>query len=534
MRIKLFSTKLRLAAVASALLLAIAVSATAVASTLDSPVQVTPGPAAQAPSAGVATPADSAHKNEPLVSAFEQLTQDYSWTLSKTIQPTWIPAGHDWEQEGFKYYDGRFYISANDYTAGDGHLIILDSNGNLIKDISYVDGLRNHSGGLSVYGDYAYIPLAVDDPASTADILQINVKTYQVKTLFTVNYDHVGGVIYDPANHLIVGQDWDSRIFYEWTLTGKLVAKWNNPTDYVGYQDCQYVAYQKMLCSGATEGNTTTGGFDLIDLSDPDHAILNGVPNVHAGNANEILDTPITGGNVLTDYDASGGPIQEYTTTVWNPGAPELSVPEGTPALDDQVDPVWDNSPVLNIVGTDSTLDPNGAQSPISAQIRLLWDDNYLYYLAQVTDPTPNCAVTSNGEPDNDGLGLDDDSIDVWINWTDSTASTYYLTSGPVASGYDIVSCGIVSTSYPSQYFGIGDPSTVKVATASTSTGYIIEAAIPWPAGVKPQPRIGIDFSVNDVSTPGGTRSSFIAWNTDTEYWAVSAGLPGVALVKSS
>lgn len=53
----------------------------------------------------------------------------------------------------------------------------------------------------------------------------------------------------------------------------------------MGYQECQYVVHNKMLRSGATEGATTIGGFDLIDLGDPEHAILNGVPNVHAGNA---------------------------------------------------------------------------------------------------------------------------------------------------------------------------------------------------------------------------------------------------------
>jgi hypothetical protein len=116
----------------------------------------------------------------------------------------------------------------------------------------------------------------------------------------------------------IVGQDWDSRTFYEWTPTGQIVAKWNNPTDYVGYQDCQYVIYNKLICSGATEGATTIGGFDLIDLSDPEHAILNGVPSKYGGNAAEILATPAAGGTQLTMYSAASGPINELTTVIPN------------------------------------------------------------------------------------------------------------------------------------------------------------------------------------------------------------------------
>lgn len=316
-------TRKRTAGAAVALLLIAGAATAAAADTVLQPAppqQIVPKPAAPAPPAPklLAGPRD-----ERLVSAYEQVTQATRgqanptiWSLAKTIPDTWTPAGVDYEQEGFKFYRGRFYISVYDHTDNDGHLLILDDNGNLIKDIAFVDGDRTHAGGFSVYGNYAYVPLAVDAPHSSADILRINVKTFQIATLFTFN-DHVGGVIYDPANHLLVGQDWDSRTFYEWKLSGRLVDEWSNPTDYVGYQDCQYVVYNKMLCSGAPEGATKIGGFDLIDLGNREHPILNGVPNPAGGNANEILATPqADGSTLLTDYDAGGGPILELTATV--------------------------------------------------------------------------------------------------------------------------------------------------------------------------------------------------------------------------
>jgi hypothetical protein len=40
------------------------------------------------------------------------------------------------------------------------------------------------------------------------------------------------------------------------------------------------------------------------------------VPNPRGGNANEILATPVANGTELTDYDASGGPINELTTVI--------------------------------------------------------------------------------------------------------------------------------------------------------------------------------------------------------------------------
>ena len=84
-------------------------------------------------------------------------------------------------------------------------------------------------------------------------------------------------------------------------------------------QDCQYVVYNKLLCSGATLGATTIGGFDLLDVSDLEHAMLNGVPNVHGGTAAEILATPVTGGTQLTlDNTGSANPLTEYTTVIPN------------------------------------------------------------------------------------------------------------------------------------------------------------------------------------------------------------------------
>ena len=260
------------------------------------------------------------HRDEPLVAAYEKVSQNTTWTLTKTIPSSWIPDGIVYEQEGLKVYQGRIYITVFDHTDNNGHLVVLDQQtGKLIKDINFVDGDRTHAGGLSVNGDYAYVPLAVDSPNSSADILRINIHTFQVENLFTVDYDHVGGVTYMPSTHHIIGQSWDSRTFYEWTLSGKIVKKWNNPSDYVGYQDCQYVVYNKLLCSGATLGATTIGGFDLLDMSDPEHAILNGVPNVHGGNAAEILASPVAGGTQLTMYNTgSANALTEYTTVIPN------------------------------------------------------------------------------------------------------------------------------------------------------------------------------------------------------------------------
>lgn len=307
------SVKLAVAAAASSALLLVAGLATnAVASPGHTPATGQP-----------VQPVQGAHQDEPLVPAFEQVSRSTSWTLSKTVPLSWEKNGM--ELEAMEVHGDRVYIAEFDHNNRNGHLLVLDQSGNLLKDVAMVDGDRIHAGGLSIYGNYVYVPLAENHPHSSADIMRIDLTTYQVTNLFTVPDDHVGGLIYNPVTKTIVGQDWGSREFYEWTLGGKLLAKWANPQGYIDYQDCQYVVYDKMLCSGVAglAGGFRLGGFDLIDLSHGQHTILNEIPIDMAtpdgqsltGNATDMLTTKVSGGTQVTMYVATGA-IYEYTTTV--------------------------------------------------------------------------------------------------------------------------------------------------------------------------------------------------------------------------
>jgi hypothetical protein len=184
---------------------------------------------------------------------------------------------------------------------------------------------------------------------------------------------------------------------------------------------------------------------------------------------------------------------------------------------------------------------------PVSADVRLMWDDNYLYVLAEVSDSTPVAPVTSTGEPGNAGIGLYDDSIDVYINWTNSASASYTPTNGgPAGSHYNFTRNDVVGTNYPDatgtglicpagdacSLGGIGDPSTVKHDAVSTSTGYTIEGAIPWPAGVTPRAgaAIGIATSIQDFTVPGGPRTDYVNSESTTQFWITPVGLPFVVL----
>jgi uncharacterized protein DUF6454 len=94
--------------------------------------------------------------------------------------------------------------------------------------------------------------------------------------LFTVA-DHIGGIVYDPTSGRLVGNNWGSRTFYEWTRSGRPAGSWRNPENLIDFQDCQYVPSAKMVCGGITGlpqtpaagGAAATyelGGVALIDL----------------------------------------------------------------------------------------------------------------------------------------------------------------------------------------------------------------------------------------------------------------------------
>ena len=99
--------------------------------------------------------------------------------------------------------------------------------------------------------------------------------------------DHIGGIVLDEASGHLVGSNWGSRRFYEWTARGRPVDVWDNASHFVDYQDCQYVASAKMLCGGVTNlpqtpaagGSGATyelGGLGLIDIRS--HAVVHEVP----------------------------------------------------------------------------------------------------------------------------------------------------------------------------------------------------------------------------------------------------------------
>ena len=199
---------------------------------------------------------------------------------------------------------------------GIGHLFVMDRQGHLEKDITLGEGDMYHPGGISYDGTNVWVPVAQYRPSSSAIIYRVDAETLGVAKQFEVN-DHIGGIVLDQTSGHLVGNTWGSRHFYEWTLQGKQVHDWDNPSFFTDYQDCQYVPSAKMICGGitnlpqtSTAGGTSAtyelGGLTMIDLRS--HHILREAPFQKWSTAGHVMTrNPVklsASGNQLTLWAA--------------------------------------------------------------------------------------------------------------------------------------------------------------------------------------------------------------------------------------
>jgi hypothetical protein len=166
---------------------------------------------------------------------------------------------------------------------GTGHLFKIDRNGHLIGDLKLGDGSIYHPGGIDFDGRHIWVPVAEYRPNSRAVIYRVDPETMKAEEVFRFA-DHIGAIVHDTDDRVLVGVSWGSRRFYRWPLgrdgrvsnaAGRRQQPTLNPSHYVDYQDCKYVGARRMLCTGVTEMRQRPeaapfrlGGMDLVSLVD--------------------------------------------------------------------------------------------------------------------------------------------------------------------------------------------------------------------------------------------------------------------------
>lgn len=167
--------------------------------------------------------------------------------------------------------------------------------------------------------------------------------------------------------------------------------------------------------------------------------------------------------------------------------------PKGTPEIDAEVDEVWKTAPWTSVdkvwdgsVDTDSKL-----------RIKLVWDETYLYFLADVYD------TAENKRNDIVEIYLDQKNDKTAIYGDDDTHTRFYVKGGVVQGDAKLA----------------GTNAQLDAPSAAKSLGndkFIVEGAIKWPAG---KPAIGDEMGLEFMYNDGTLYQAFMEayrWNVDT------------------
>ncbi|SFC74402.1 endo-1,4-beta-xylanase [Alkalibacterium subtropicum] len=162
----------------------------------------------------------------------------------------------------------------------------------------------------------------------------------------------------------------------------------------------------------------------------------------------------------------------------------------GTPEINAEADEIWESAPELDVSRYQS------AWQGATGHGRVLWDENNLYILVEVSDGDLDISAVNPWEQD---------SVEVFVNETGEETSTYIDGVGQYRVNYEN------DASFNPAAYSEGFVSAARV----TNGGYVVEMAIPW-KGVTPESghTLGFDIQVNDGEE--GSRVSAATWNDMT------------------
>ena len=165
----------------------------------------------------------------------------------------------------------------------------------------------------------------------------------------------------------------------------------------------------------------------------------------------------------------------------------------GTPRIDGIIDEVWKNAIEIQPPHT------NNAGVKATVTYKVLWDDNALYFLAQVKDPNMSVAP---------GNAWEQDSIEFFLDENNDKSTSYGSDDVHYRVNYNNV-----------RSYDIGDASRFYTATKTGDNEYLVEGRIELQKAVKNNTIYGIDIQLNDCigSSRAGTVTIFDttdnAWN---------------------
>jgi hypothetical protein len=152
--------------------------------------------------------------------------------------------------QGIEVAADRVWVSSVDKDARKGYVQEFDlASGEPRRSVEVTSGVRFHPGGISGDGDSLWVPVAEYRRASSSVIQKRRRDTLKLEFQFEAA-DHIGCIAAAPD--VLIGANWDSRDFYIWDRTGRLLRKVPNPTPNA-YQDLKFIG-GRLAASGLLPG----------------------------------------------------------------------------------------------------------------------------------------------------------------------------------------------------------------------------------------------------------------------------------------
>ena len=249
-----------------------------------------------------------------------------------------------------------------------------------------------------------------------------------------------------------------------------------------------------------------TVGFD-INVDDNSHDLGKRDEQIQwANNSTEDYNQPQLFGTVpLVDCN----PVQLPPPTIITCGPSQIVKLNGTLAIDGAVDTAWGKvSPNFITHTTVGTPQPG-----YKAQWKGMWDNNYLYFLVQVTDSTLRPYHGTDSV-------FNFDAVEIFLDGNNSRTPNYngtndfqYLFSYYLDGGVQVIRKG------PNDPAGT-DTSKIIYFVQKAPGGYNMEIRIPWSTyttGSASRPdTLGFDINVDDNAHNGGKRDAQLQWNNSS------------------
>lgn len=174
--------------------------------------------------------------------------------------------------------------------------------------------------------------------------------------------------------------------------------------------------------------------------------------------------------------------------------------PMGSPVIDGTIDEIWQNTPVVK------TLSQVMPQTGAVADVRVLWDEQHIYVLAEVADST-----LSN----NAGQTYMNDSFEVFLDEYNDKTTALGMDDYQFRVGYE----------NELGFGGRGWKDKIESAAVVTDSGYLVELKIILQKeNGAPGKIMGMDFQVND-NFGNEQRDGISKWNDATnESWRNTTG----------